>query len=645
HRSGSSTVLPAAPAPPRDPPGALATQPVPRELPTPAEVEQRLLRLLEAATSGGPVGEASLLAAYGSPQLSPTGQRAPSSWPCSPSGSQPGAWPEPAAAPHAGTAPPAAAPAEGGAGTGPGARQPGGSRPAACRGERFFEDALGEPEPQGGGGLRRALFQVQTQSPRACRRTSAHASPCAPGVAEKGTRRSSVASPWPTPVHGGSPQAAAGDRRSFSLKDETPSRRWSSVRPPSKSAHPSPEVLIEPSCSETISTRVKRMLSEDHLISVFNRFKKDGEVHKDSLSSALTFLGFHPVVERINEVAEEVSIYATVDLREFCNIVQLYLERRLIDQRLAFHGADEDRSGKLDMQEISALLLQLGMKPMDFVIKGIFEEVDEDRDGAIDADEFDEFWRIMESRAGFCRVEYNRLMGAFDTFDCDHSGTLDLEETSRMLHYLNYTLSSDEAQDIFRSVDVSNLGHLCKHEFLLFMRRTREHEVGKISECLVNVFDYTKERTLTKLLVTLGHVPNRNAVIECAEDAGIDLTDDTASSNRVDHREATELVPRRAFGSRALRLSSVSFLLPREAQEPDVGHGLGATPQEQAAQQHQQDDDPDTERACAGCRSGAGGQRRRGVAVPGAVPLPRGPDPRGAARGPGGIRARDGRRG
>ncbi|CAK0873218.1 unnamed protein product, partial [Prorocentrum cordatum] len=206
-------------------------------------------------------------------------------------------------------------------------------------------------------------------------------------------------------------------------------------------------------------------------------------------------------------------------------------ERRLIEQRKAFNASDKDGSGTIDMAEMSDILKQLGMKPMDFVIQGIFDEVDEDRNGFIDVDEFDEFWMIIESREGFSRVEYNRLMGAFDLFDWDHSGTLDLDETAKVLHYLHYTCSHKEAERIFRSVDVSNLGQLTKREFLLFMRKIRELEVAKITECLDEVFDYTKEGIFTKLLMTLGHVADRQAVLQCAEDAGIDLTDKPAASS------------------------------------------------------------------------------------------------------------------
>ncbi|CAK0873216.1 unnamed protein product, partial [Prorocentrum cordatum] len=91
-----------------------------------------------------------------------------------------------------------------------------------------------------------------------------------------------------------------------------------------KSTHFPPEVPMDPSDPEAISIKVKRMLSADRLNSVFHRFKKDGEVHKDALAPALTFIGYHPVAEWINEVAEKVSAYTTVDIREFRSIVEQY---------------------------------------------------------------------------------------------------------------------------------------------------------------------------------------------------------------------------------------------------------------------------------------------------------------------------------
>lgn len=447
--------------------------------------------------------------------------------------------------------------------------QAGSRRPSGDSGWRIRTSAALEPPGDTGGAAEGDVAKEEAKSRRRSstggllevaggggkqkldpRRLWAGKSPCAsprgpPGASPRGEPRASPRGGPRSPRPGGGGPRLKTPRRSPSnsaastpRKSPRPGRHRSGWRnsktdtqldvaeegEEEESPRTGPELEYRSSKEVVTFNKKESKHSVDTLKAVFHRFKKDGEVHKDAISSALTFLGVHPVPKWIDEVVSGMTKYVTLDMQEFFSFIVEYEERRQLEQRISFRNADTDGSGAISIEEMSVLLDSMGMKPMDFVIKGIFDEVDGDGSGEIDEDEFDELWTIIELREGFSKQEYDRLMNAYSTFDMDDSGTLDLEESAKVLHYLHYSLSEEEVTTLFRSIDVTDQGQLSKREFLLFMRKVRELEIGKIEETLARVHDSTKEGALVKLLISLGHTPEHAAVMESAIDAGLEVS-------------------------------------------------------------------------------------------------------------------------
>jgi len=312
------------------------------------------------------------------------------------------------------------------------------------------------------------------------------------------------------------------------------------------------EPRTSPSKASEFAQRRCAMLSgsspEESFAAVFKRLQGDGEVHRDCVAQALELVGARYVQQWADSVYANVTRYVTLDQKEFISFVGAYFERQREEYAAAFLRADSDNSGSIDQTELCALLEELGIIPMDIVIAEILDEVDEDNSGTLQLEEFVQVLEILEEREGFSKVEFARLMDAFKIHDHDGSGELNAGEALSILEYLNYSLKRDRAMEIFRQIDIDESGELNQREFLVFMRKVRECELGYIRSCLERFRDQKAERltseakqergdgqrvdhntsdlkaaALNGLLNAFGNFPEREAVLEAAEDAGISL--------------------------------------------------------------------------------------------------------------------------
>lgn len=141
------------------------------------------------------------------------------------------------------------------------------------------------------------------------------------------------------------------------------------------------------------------------LFGAYQRYDNDGsgalgchEVHR-----LLADLGLQPrTLEEKSEVNEVLSKYEDQDIEfeEFLNLVKTIRDRlRAVQHDMCvrlFNRADEDGSGILDMSEVMELLGKaLCLAPRnddeDFEVKKIFASCDEDGDGSVGFEEFQEF--------------------------------------------------------------------------------------------------------------------------------------------------------------------------------------------------------------------------------------------------------------
>jgi len=263
---------------------------------------------------------------------------------------------------------------------------------------------------------------------------------------------------------------------------------------------------------------------------VFKKFVDDGTVHHDEMPRALELLGFtRPVQDWIDSAFYKITKYSTIGIAQFVSFVKDYEQLQLKAYTEAFNKADEDKSGTMDTDELSKLLLTFGIEPMRHVLAEVILEVDEDQSGHVDMQEFFHVMELLRGREGFQKETWENYMDAFHKFDRDDSDEIDSSELVGVLNYVGYATSPQDVETIIKEVDVDGSGTMNEHEFLMCMRKVRDRELEKLKKA-ISASDADGSGTigideLKALLQSLGYFPDIQAVNEASADVGIDANE------------------------------------------------------------------------------------------------------------------------
>merc|ERR1712167_508286 len=94
--------------------------------------------------------------------------------------------------------------------------------------------------------------------------------------------------------------------------------------------------------------------------------------------------------------------------------------------RKNFNLFDKKRTGSIPIADMGTVLRSLGQNPTEAELAALVEEVDKDKSGTI---EFDEFVDLMARTNKTQEQMEEEIKNAFLTFDADGSGFIDREET------------------------------------------------------------------------------------------------------------------------------------------------------------------------------------------------------------------------
>jgi len=131
----------------------------------------------------------------------------------------------------------------------------------------------------------------------------------------------------------------------------------------------------------------------------------------------------------------------------------------------AFDLFDTDRSGTISVKELHDVMKELGQTPTETEIEDMINEVDSDRNGTID---FDEFCKMMTTPTKDVDFEAE-MKAAFGVFDHDGSGTISLDELRRVMKSFGEILTEDELDAMIKEVDKNGDGSIDYQEFVNFM--------------------------------------------------------------------------------------------------------------------------------------------------------------------------------
>ncbi|CAE7401971.1 Adck1 [Symbiodinium sp. CCMP2592] len=167
---------------------------------------------------------------------------------------------------------------------------------------------------------------------------------------------------------------------------------------------------------EIITGPAARMMPRKEIVhKVFNRLANDGEVHKDSLEKALELMSIRrPRLEWMRSIVDALTRYTTLSFDEYYRFVRLYLEKQCLEYERAFFQFDRDGSGTIEAAELTSLLLEIGITPMEQVVSELTAEHDLDNSGDMDLGEFCAVLAIINEREGFTKAEYERVGSSWD---------------------------------------------------------------------------------------------------------------------------------------------------------------------------------------------------------------------------------------
>jgi len=263
-----------------------------------------------------------------------------------------------------------------------------------------------------------------------------------------------------------------------------------------------------------ISDEVFQQFRTD-IVSLFELFQKadedeNGTLARNELLRVLGEFGLLPksLKERleVDAILQEVDTNgdACIDFCEFLHLTSLIrsnaVEKRRIQNNAIFEKYDRDGNRQLSIEEISALLSDLGIVPTDRKeqeeLAVLIRQVDQSSDGFIDFEEFqtlcqriDEHLKSMHYQQeidyalhlGFSEGQLYELRCAFDALDVDASGRLDAQEVRSGLAMMRKHVSQEMFDSSFAVLDADGSGELDFKEYLDLMKLLRDGE-GLFSE-------------------------------------------------------------------------------------------------------------------------------------------------------------------
>ncbi|XP_076958044.1 putative calcium-binding protein CML23 [Bidens hawaiensis] len=140
------------------------------------------------------------------------------------------------------------------------------------------------------------------------------------------------------------------------------------------------------------------------------------------------------------------------------------------DFEKVFHKFDVNGDGKISISELGSILSALGSATPEDELKVVMNEIDTDKDGFIDLQEFIEFQKRGCNAADGAAVN-KELREAFDMYDQDKNGKISANELHSVLKSLGEKCSLKDCKKMIKSVDVDGDGCVNFEEFKKMMSK------------------------------------------------------------------------------------------------------------------------------------------------------------------------------
>eukprot|EP00943_MAST-04B_sp_MAST-4B-sp1_P004618 g4618.t1 len=139
--------------------------------------------------------------------------------------------------------------------------------------------------------------------------------------------------------------------------------------------------------------------------------------------------------------------------------------------RETFDELDEEKNGKIEVQNVKHLLQRMGGKHSDDQVQKYMEELDTDKSGDISFEEFS-VWYLR----GEARIE-QELDETFDDLDVNNNGYLGKKELIVLMERLGHPVAEEPKiiDDMFALLDSNKDNQISKDEFTSYYRENEEY--------------------------------------------------------------------------------------------------------------------------------------------------------------------------
>ncbi|XP_053402127.1 neo-calmodulin-like [Mercenaria mercenaria] len=134
--------------------------------------------------------------------------------------------------------------------------------------------------------------------------------------------------------------------------------------------------------------------------------------------------------------------------------------------REAFSLFDKDGDGTITADELGTVMRSLGQRPTEEELKKMMAEIDVDKNGTID---FQEFLTMMASQK-IDSEEDADLKEAFRVFDKHKHGAIGEDDLRSVMSDLGEKLTDEEIAEMIKEADVNGDGQISFDEFVQMMQ-------------------------------------------------------------------------------------------------------------------------------------------------------------------------------
>lgn len=139
------------------------------------------------------------------------------------------------------------------------------------------------------------------------------------------------------------------------------------------------------------------------------------------------------------------------------------------DLKLVFDVFDTDQSGSIDARELRKAMRALGFKISKESIEDMIADLDIDKSGSI---EFDEFLEFIIARQGDGRDVHNEIVQGFKMFDTDKTGKISLNNLKQVSRLCGVKLNEQELKEMIQEADKDGDNEVDQEEFVSMMLKT-----------------------------------------------------------------------------------------------------------------------------------------------------------------------------